>query len=114
MYNRKQRRKIAKNLGLSKKETLRKNPDLTYEELTIKSMEAGKQIEIANREEIINAQIKAEAEAEARQIENFMKPILDKKGNVIKEGMTYEQAAAIVAENKRIKEKRAEKFRKKK
>lgn len=113
MYNRKSRREIAKKLGLSKKETLRKNPEMTYEDVCRRSMEAGKQIELANKEMALNAQIKADAEKEGKIIENLMKPIIDKYGKIIKEGLTYDQAINLVKENKRIQDEKNEKRNKK-
>lgn len=114
MYNRKQRRQIAKSLGLSKKETLSKNPETTYGDILNRSIAAGKQIHSSNKEEMYNQIRKADAEAEARMIENLIAPTLDKYGNVIKEGMTIEQATDIVANNKAIEEKRLEKKNKRK
>lgn len=111
MYNKKERKRIAKQLGFTKQSAIDKNKDPNktrhekYCEVLERSINAGKQIHTTNNERVLNDQIKAEAEAEQRQLENMMKPITDKRGKILKEGMTFEEASKIIEDNRNLKNK---------
>jgi hypothetical protein len=89
------------------------NPEMTYDELLNRSIIAGKQIHLSNKEAMINQQMKADSEAEAKMIENLMKPTTDRFGKVLSEGLSYEQAMALIQRNRLVDEKNAEKLSKK-
>jgi hypothetical protein len=88
---------------MSKKNTLQQNKDITYTELLSRTIAAGKQIYVYNKEENLNKERAADAEKEAKMLENLMKPIFDRRGKILKEGLTYEQAMKIIEENNKLK-----------
>jgi len=101
MYNRHERRKIAKNLGMTKEKMAKENGE-TVEEITRRMIAAGKQIHQNNKEEVLNAQIKAEAEKEAKILQSLMEPTKDRRGKVLKEGLSYEEAMKMIKHNRQL------------
>lgn len=96
-YNRRDRKRVEKSLGLQKPKTKKEQ-----EEFRARKLEAGKQIHQQFTENVLNEQEKQAAERESKIMSNLMSDTLDKKGNVIKKGMTYEEAKAFVLRNYEI------------
>jgi len=69
---------------------------------------------MSNKEELYNKQKKEMLEKEEEMIKNLTSPVLDNKGNVIKEGMSQEKAIEIVKRNYEIERKRKIKKQKRK
>lgn len=99
---------------MTKKKTVAQNKILSYWDLLKRSIEAGKQIEMSNKEESYNKQKKEALKKEEEMIKNLTSPTLDKKGDVIKEGMTQEKAIELVKRNYEITRKRELKKQKRK
>lgn len=94
MYNHKQRREMEKNLGLLKEYRIMSESEKA--EIRKKKREAGNQIHLRNLQEAENARIQAEAEREAKIMQNL-----------ISEGKTHEEAEEVVRKNREHAEKRA-------
>lgn len=103
-YNRRERKQIQKAMGLQLPENA-----TARAEMQARKMEAGRELFNQFKEQMINNQEKEAAEREARVIQSFMADTLDSKGNVIRKGMTYEEAKAIVIRNYEIERKRLQK-----
>lgn len=104
-YNRKDRKNLEKNLGLQKPKSKKER-----DEFATRKIAAGKQIHQTFTEYVLNEQEKQAAERESEQMKGLMKDLFDTKGNLIKKGMTYEEAKAFVLHNYEIERKRAQKL----
>lgn len=96
MYNHKQRREMEKQLGLLK--SYQKMSEREKAEVREKKRRAGEQIHLRNLQEAENQRSQAEADNEAKQIQSW-----------VDAGKTYEEAEAIVRNNREIKRAREEK-----
>lgn len=106
-YNRHERKRIEKALGLKKPTN-----DKERREYTTRKIEAGKQLHKQFTEAVLNNQAKAAAEKESEMMKSLMADKLDNKGNIIRKGMTYEEARDFIIRNYEIERKRAEKLAK--
>lgn len=106
-YNHQDRKNLERHLGLKKP-----TDKVQLAEYKRRRMEAGKQIHLQFTEDMLNVQEKADAEREAQIIQNMMKDEVDRFGNVIRKGKTYEEAKAVVLKNYEIQKKRLEKLAK--
>ena len=106
-YNRHERKRIEKSLGLKKPSNQKER-----REYTTRKIEAGKQLHEQFTESVLNAQAKEASEKESEMMKSLMTDKLDNKGNVIRKGMTYEEARDFIIRNYEIKRKRAEKLAK--
>lgn len=104
-YNHKERKQIEKNLGLKKPE----NKELLAE-YKIRRMTAGKVIHTQYIENMINEQEKADAKKEKDMINDLMRDVCDKNGNIIRKGKSYEEAKAMILRNYEIEQKRLKKL----
>lgn len=106
-YNRRERKHLEKSLGLKKPASEKER-----REFVDRKIKAGKQIHEQYTELVLNAQAKAASEKESEIMKHLMEDTFDKNGNIIRKGLTYDEAKAFIIRNYELERKRAEKLAK--